>query len=111
MLALAPEKEADVNVDERGGHVGGKGQELQRVGGGPHCEDHGGADGGNNPKLLARVELRAEKEADARKAEESVVQRDRERILADPGRKTRAKIVQAVEDPGGSPDREDTAGA
>ena len=103
MLAFAPKEEAHVNVDEGGGYVGRKGQEVQRVGGGPDREDHAGDDGGNNPELVASIELRAEEEADPCKPEESVIQGGQQRVFTDPGRETRAEIVQAVEDPGRGP--------
>src|SRR5208337_149467 len=103
MLAFPPEEEADINVDEGGGDVGGKGQELQCVGGGPDRENHRGGDGGNDPQLLASIELRAEEEADTSKSEEGVIERGQQRIFADPGRETRAEIVQTVEDPGSGP--------
>jgi len=42
---------------------------------------------------------------------EGVIEGGQQRIFADPGRKARAEIVQAVEDPGSGSNREDTAGA
>jgi len=103
VLAFAPEEEADVDIEKRGGPKGGNGQKLQRIGGGPEREDDGGDNGGNGPELLAGIELRAKEEADAGKSEQSVIERSEKGVFADPGRETRAKIVKAVEDPGSGP--------
>jgi hypothetical protein len=103
MLAFAPEEEADVNVNEGSGDVGGEGRKLQRIGGGPDCEDDGGDDSENGPELLAGIELRAEEEADTGKSEQSVIERSEKGVFADPGSEARAKIVEAVEDPSGGP--------
>jgi len=103
VAAFFPEEIPDCDVDEGRGDERGDGENLESVGRGPESEEGGGAGGGLHPEFMLRVKLRAEEEANGCETKERVIQRAENDVGADPGRKSRAEIMERVESPANGP--------
>src|ERR1700739_953416 len=103
VAALVPENVADGDVDKRGRYERRNRKDLEGVSQGPKSEKDGGADGGLEPEIRVRVELRAKEEADCGETEERVIQGAKDDAGADPGGQRGAEIVKGVEDPADGP--------